>query len=278
MKKRMLKHEYKPERDYDISNDISMEYLEEAFKSNLTITGRVIDYDVIEKYIIVDLGNGFSGVLPFEEVCIEKLKYFDDIPIQVSTISLKSAIRIKITKISNNIIYLSRKKNLLEVYEYYEKENENEKVKVTAIVEKTCSFGVFCDVGDGLISLCYYTEMSKARMNPKSFLEAGTRVKVKIYKYDSEKKQLSCSMKKAEPMRYSNIIPNTWIYVKIGDPLIDSLGYITGYFVQITPSISGIADVQTPVKSSEALKNGETVEAYVRAVFPHKHKVKLILK
>ena len=271
--KRMLK----PETDYEAPNKTTIAYLTMCWETGRAITGVPIDYDINEKVIIVDLGNGYYGQLPFDECVIEKLKYCNDatIPLQVRMIVQKRVIRIKITRIENDKIVLSRKKNLLEICEYFLEEN---KLKVEAIVAETTEFGVFCDIGEGLIALCHYSEMSRARINPKSFLKVGTRVNVIVFPNSKEENMLNCSIRKATVVDYSKIKSGTIINVKVGLPLFDENGKVTGYFVEITPSISGIADINPYYERNTKLKSGDIVKAYVRSVQPSKHKVKLTIK
>lgn len=270
--KRMLK----PEAEYKVPTKTTIEYLVFALETGTTVTGVPIDYDDKQKVMIIDLGNGYYGKLPFDEISIEKPKYNDNtnIPVQAKWLNKKSAIRTKITKIEGEEICLSRRDNLLEVYEYF---LENANIKVDAIVDATANFGVFFDIGEGLIAFCHYTEMSRTKIYPKTFLKVGTKVKVVVYENKNSEGQLNCSIKKASLVNYNEIIRGTKIKVKIGQPIIKN-NVLTGYFVEITPSISGIADIEKFKDEYYHYKNGETAYAYVRAVMPGKHKVKLSFK
>ena len=214
--------------------------------------------------------------MSIDEVTIESLKYIhgNSVPVQVKMLVQKRVIRIKVTKIENDVIFLSRRKNLLEVFDYF-KENIN--LKVEAVITGATDFGVFCDIGDGLIALCHYSEMSRARIFPKKFVRIGARVCVMVYPNKKSEKMLNCSIKRATIVNYSEIKNGDTIKVKVGQPVYNEDGKVTGYFVEITPAISGIADVQC-FRDKAILKNGQIVDAYVRSVRANKHKVKLTIK
>ena len=67
------------------------------------------------------------------------------------------------------------------------------------------------------------------------------------------------------------------INARVGGEIPAINGGYPGFFVEITPAISGIADVCKSLYSGELPKFGDLVNCIVREVDPYNHKMRLYL-
>lgn len=266
----------KPERDFRVDEQITLDDVKRKYELNEAITGHVLSFNLKEKIIRVSLGNSIVGILPFNEVCLEDLKFIEGTPAQVKTIYKKKIIRAKVTAIDGKNIYLSRKQNLLDVFTELKKRGL---AFFNATIENAGKYNIFCDIAEGIIAYCSVEELSRVYIDDaRDWVTIGNHIRVRITKYNDPESLVWCSAKKAAMGNYKIIKPRTKIMAKIGKPIKNENGMVTGYFVEITPAIAGIADVREDYGPKKEYKLGEMVECYVRNVDAKKHRVKLFLE
>lgn len=135
------------------------------------------------------------------------------------------------------------------------------KTKIGEVVDATVlwimSYGLFVDLGNGVISIILSKEVAKSRFNFFNIFAKGERVKVKILDYDSEKNHFIISRKQAyETVTFDK---NELIEVRCSTPLSDG----TGIFVEYDPGNSGIMDIPY-WRSPKSFAEGERVIAIVK--------------
>lgn len=276
----MFERTLKPERCYSVNKNITMSDIEKSLRDNETITGAILEYDGISRNIIVYLGNNIKGYLSIDELTIEDFKYFDtnddSWPKQLKTLFQQRLIRVKVIEVQENgRIVLSRRKNQLEAFDKI-LSNPMSTVyhgKITKIDDTN----LFIDIGEGIISKCHVTEFSTTRIEVREWCKVGDYARVKIIGVDEDKFFIATSRKRAysKEQAYADLKSQkigSKIAVRIAAPVYK--GYrITGYFVEISPVLTGIADV-----SDNKLYNfGETAYAILKKVDAKNFKIKLDL-
>lgn len=271
-----MERKLKPEAKCHVDPAMTRFDIEIAYQTNCTITGKVIDYNVDNQTLEVDLGNKIIGILPWEEVTIYDLTYpmLDEvasIPRQVISILYKN-IRVKVTGVDGDYILLSRKKNMLEAYE--EILVSSNRIFQGVIVGKYRA-GVFFDIGEGITAFCHVTEFSVTRIeNIGAWVSLGEQHIVQLldedttdnYKFRCSRKSL-CSTKNM----YDAFKPGQIVIVKVSQPVYQC-GILSGYFVELNPTVSGIADI---FDEKHALRAGDNVTAVIKNVDPENKKIKL---
>ena len=273
----MIKVEsFKPERDFSVDDKMTLTEIRRKYEENEAITGHVHGFDVKARIIFVSLGNGIEGILSFDEVCMEELKQIRGLPAQVKSITRKNSIRVKIVGIEDDIIYVSRKANLLDVFNKLEKLGT---AFYNATFENASKHNVFCDIGEGVIAYCSVEELTRVFIDDaRNWVKIGNHVRVRTTKFSSSENLIWCSIKKASMGNYKKIKPKTKLMAKVGKSIEDENGIVTGYFVEITPAIAGIADICENYTLEKMPKQGEMVRCYVRSVDSEKHRIKLYIE
>ena len=216
-----------------------------------------------DKLLELDLGNDIKGVMSLED--------FED----SSNLSLTSVVS-KIGKIiycivdsvdiDKNEVVLNRRK-----LQIYYKKNVLDKLQVGTILEaqvlSVASFGVFVDLGVGIIGMLPLADISITRIvNPKDIFKVGDSITV-VYKGLVEKGYL---------VTHKELL-GTWKEnlqeYNVGDYFQGVIREIKPYglFIEITPNLSGLADYPEDVD----VHLGDTVCVYLKSINEEKLKVKL---
>ena len=273
---KMIVQDFKPERDFKVNDNVTMDDLKRICESNETITVEPKRYNLKDACIRVHLGNNIFGSLPFNEVSLDGLNDEEIVPVQVKAVMRKKNIRCKITSIKGTEILLSRKSNLEEVFN---KVSKIERGVFNAMVENVGKYNVFFDIAEGVCAYCDVSQLSRVYLNDaRDWISNGMHIRVKVTKTSESDHLIWCSAKKAAFGDYSKIKPGTKVVAKVGNEIRDNDGTITGYFVEITPAISGIADIRVDVSETFVYpKLGDKIRCYVRNVKPKERRIKLYI-
>ena len=160
----------------------------------------------------------------------------------------------------------------------------SEKHKVGSIVDGTIksvtNYGAFVNMGsiDGLI---YIADLSWEKVNhPQEIVEVGEEVRVKILKYDFDKKQVS--------LGYKQLLPNPWksLTYEVGDKVVGSVVKIFefGLLLQLPHGIDGLLHYSemrlgdTKNVSTDAFKKNDEIEVVIVSIDASKCKIALSRK
>lgn len=250
--------------------------IEEAYKDEKPITGRVIDKT--KGGLKVDIG-GVEAFLPGSQIDSRPIRNLDSYIGQ----EIESKI-IKFSRKRNNIV-LSRKVLTDEVVNAQKAETLNgieEGYIVEGKVKSLTEYGAFVDLG-GIDGLLHVTDMSWGRLqNPNQLFKVNDTVQVKVLKLDREKEKVS--------LGYKQLISDPWSTVAevypIGSKLKGKVSSVTDYgaFVELEPGVEGLVHVSEMswskrAKHPKSLVNpGDEVEVQVLGIDPHDRRISLGMK
>ncbi len=153
---------------------------------------------------------------------------------------------------------------------------------VQGTVRSLTSYGAFVDIG-GVDALLHVGDISWSRIGkPEDALSVGQEIEGKVLKIDAEKQRISLGMKQLLPHPWDNVAAG----LKAGDRV---QGVVTrvmdfGAFVEIEPGVEGLIHLSEMSwakkvrKTSDVLKQGDTVEAVVLGVNMGERRLSLGLK
>lgn len=269
------KRKLRPEAKYHVYQKITLSDIERAYEEGSSITGEVVGYDIANETVEVDLGNGNRGVLPWKEATIYEFTYPNvdgeatKIPRQVIAI-LYRTIRVKIAEIRDGQIILSRKKNMMEAVNTI---LTGAARTFEAVVIGKYRYGVFYDIGEGVIAFCHITEFSDTFVSDVgSWISLGEQHSV-VLTDTSEDYKFRCSRKLAYLPKYGyeSYKRGQIILVRVSEKVYQD-GVHTGYFVELNPVVMGIADISD---QKNTLKSGDKVVAVIKSIDYEKKKVRL---
>lgn len=222
------------------------------------VVGKVESYDANKRKVFVDLGNSWVGIIPEDEITVYELSCAEGkcIPGEISGL-IGRQIRAIVTSVdySKNIVILSRRLSMKQAWEAME-----EGTILTACITNNVGYGIFLDIGNGIVTYNSRVECAIIRISDTSmWFEIGDIVRVKlISKGSNENSRVKASYKLAYPdMTEADKI------ICVGDiiPVQIGKGRLTdGYFCQFGPQIKGIIDTY------EFLYEGEVVMGIVKKI------------
>ena len=209
--------------------------IEESFKAERTVTGRIIDKT--KGGLRVDL-NGIEAFLPGSQI--------DSRPIRSLDSYIGQDIETKIIKFSrrrNNIV-LSRKVITDLVINELKAATMNN-IDVGYVVEGTIKnlteYGAFVDIG-GIDGLLHVTDMSWGRLNnPGDLFKVNDHIQVKVLKLDREKEKISLGYKQLLADPWSTVVEVYPVNSKITGKVSSVTEY--GIFVELEPGVEGLVHV-----------------------------------
>lgn len=226
------------------------------------VTVRGLEYDNKSKNLIVYLPGNKRGILPYKEASIFPYKFpknrISNMPIQISQL-LNHNVKAKVIGNSDDgSIIVSRRA--------VQKEILND-LSVGEIIDaeiwNIADFGLFVDLGEGVIALLPVINISRARtFKLANWFSVGDKIKVTVTKIDLEPEvRIEVSRKEL----YSAIYDKG----EIVEVKICAKHDKTSYFVEIDPGSTGIMDIDDlPIPEFE---EGTKVMARIRNRKPDGH-------
>jgi len=154
--------------------------------------------------------------------------------------------------------------------------------ELDGVVKNITNYGAFIDLGtiDGLIHIA---DISWSRItHPSEVLSLGQKIKVKVIKYDAEKKQVSLGLKQLENDPWADISKSLDEGKKLKGKITNITDY--GIFVELQKGIEGLVHFsemswakgnQNPVKE---ITQGQEVEVVILEIDRDKHRISLSMK
>lgn len=153
---------------------------------------------------------------------------------------------------------------------------------VMGTVRKMTHYGAFVDLG-GIDGLLHMNDMSWKRVsNPSEIVSVGDEVKVKVLKFDHERKRISLGMKQLEADPWTSIAERC----HVGDRISVRVSKVTDYgcFVEVENGVQGIVHqsdmdwTDRKINPFSVVSVGETIEVQVLSVDVEKRRISLGLK
>lgn len=181
-----------PEGWYNTKEEFSMNKIESAMKTGQII--QALAYKCDENYNIhVKLGENINGIIPNTEL---DLGSNEETRIGICRSKINNFVQFKIKEIcdDNNVI-LSRKDVSKEALNWIKKELKPGAI-VNGIVKNIRPYGVFVEIGGGVVGLIHIQDISVSRMkNPNERFFIGQKIKTMIKSIDNENSRIILSYK-----------------------------------------------------------------------------------
>lgn len=248
--------------------------LEAKLASGETLTATV--HEVVKGGLVVNVG--VRGFIPASLVDVKFIEDFSDFVGQEVTLKVVELDREK------NKCILSRKAVLQDELEKAKK-SALDKIEAGDVLEGTVQrltdFGAFVDLG-GVDGLVHVSEIAWHRVeHPADALKEGDQVKVKVLKIDRDQERISLSIKETLQGPWEQVANK----IKPGDVITGTVKRLVtfGAFVEVAPGVEGLVHISqishhhigTP---SEALEEGQEVQAKVLDVLPEQKRISLSIK
>lgn len=250
--------------------------LERSFKAEEPVDGAMTTR--VKGGFVVDLG-GCLAFLPGSQVDVRPVK--DVAPLMDK---LQPFMILKMDRIRGNIIVSRRAIMEDELSEERDKilDNISEGDEVEGIIKNITDYGAFIDLGvvDGLL---HVTDISWSRINhPSEVLKIGEKIKLKVIKYDEEKKRISLGLKQLRANPWDNSDGKYAEGTKHKGAITNITDY--GVFVELESGIEGLVHVselswsKKNINPPSIYNKGDEVEVMILSIEPEKQRLSLGVK
>lgn len=249
---------------------ISKDYLNKAMQTGDIMQGVVSKCDA-NYNLHVNFGNNVTGIIPREEVEAINVDEMGYPKPNVCISKVNQYVQFKVKDIDEKDKYiLSRKEVGKEALNWVKTELKEGQI-VNGIVKSIRPYGVFVEIGGGVVGLLHIEDLSVARIkSPTERLKVGQKADFMIKSIDRSNERIILSYKE---------LLGTWEEnakkFEEGSTVVgiarETEKAKNGIFVELTPNLVGLAEYK------EGIEYGQNVNVYIKRIIPDKKKVKLII-
>ena len=261
----------KIENSYNMGNfNLTEDNIQECIKNKKILQGIVESCDN-EYNLHIKLGNNIEGIMPRSEV--EGINVDENgLPkVNLCTGKVNRYVQFKIKGITKeNVALLSRKEVQNEAL-HWVKNDLKVGDMLTGIVKRIENYGVFIEIGGGVVGLAHIEDLSIARIkSPFERLNIGQRINIMVKSIDKENGRLILSYKE---------MLGTWeenadmfsVGMKARGIVRETEKNKNGIFIELMPNLVGMAEYE------EGLEYGQKVDVYIKKIDYERKKVKLLV-
>lgn len=249
---------------------MSKDYLNRAMQAGSIMQGVVKKCD--SGYNLhIDFGNNVTGIIPREEVEAINIDETGFPKPNICVSKVNQYVQFKVKGISEKDKYILSRKEVGNDALKWVKCDLKEGQIVNGIVKSIRPYGVFVEIGGGVVGLLHIEDISVARIKtPFERLKIGQKIKIVVKSIDRDNERVILSYKELLGTWEENINKFEEGSTVIGIARETEKGN-NGIFVELTPNLVGLAEYK------EGIKYGQNVNVYIKKIIPEKKKVKLII-
>lgn len=250
-------------------DEITKENINNIIEENRIFQG-IVDSCDEQCNLHIPFENGLNGIIPREE--IEGININENgIPKEeLCTGKVHKYVQFKVKSIEDNNLILSRKDVQADAINWI-KNDMQEGQQVYGIVKNIKPYGVFVEIGGGVVGLAHIEDLSVARIkSPYERVKIGQKLNIMVKSIDRETGRVILSYKE-EFGTWEENVKNFQEGTKVKGIVRETEKNKNGIFIELTPNLVGMAEYK------ENLQYGQTVNVYIKKIIPEKKKVKLVI-
>ena len=248
---------------------LNMNEINEAWQNGKIMQAK--DYKCDSGYNLhVNLGNNIEGIIPRDEVEAINVDNAGFPRPNICTSKVNQYVQFKVKNIIEQNVILSRKSVGKEVINWINNELNQGDI-VNGIIKNIRPYGVFVEIGGGIVGLLHIEDISVARIkSPNERFEIGQKIKVMIKSIDKKMDRVILTYKELLGTWEENVkeYEEGKTVTGIARDIEKSKN---GIFIELKPNLVGLAEYK------ENIEYGETVNVYIKKIIPEKKKVKLLI-
>ena len=251
-------------QEYELSD------LKNVFNSGKIIQGFVEKYDN-NFNLHVKLSNTITGIIPRNEVDFLEVDEMGFVRPSICKNKINTFVQFKIKEIySDTNLILSRKNANKEALEWMTKNLEEGQI-VPGIVRNIRKYGVFIEIGAGVVGLLHIEDISVSRIkNPEERFFIGQKINVMIKSIDRNANRIVLTYKELCGTWEENVKEYSE-GMKTKGIIRECDKYKNGIFIELKPNLVGMAEYKT------GYQYGQTVDVYIKKIIDDKKKIKLVI-
>ena len=258
-----------PEGWEETKDDFSKSFIQEAFDTGKTLQGYVNKCD--SNYNLhLNLGNNINGIIPRNELEGINVDDFGFCNPNICKNKVNQFVQFKVKEIyDDNNVLLSRKSVQEEALKWAS--NLESGMVVNGIVKNMRKFGVFVEIGGGVVGLLHIEDISVSRIkSPEERFFIGQKINVMIKSIDRKENKIVLTYKELCGTWEENIKEFSE-GMKVQGIIRETDKYKNGIFIELKPNLVGMAEFKT------GYRYGQTVDVYIKRIIDDKKKIKLVI-
>ena len=256
---------------WNISDSIiTREELTNAISTGEILQGKVNKCDP-NYNLYIELGNGITGIIPREEVEAVNIDETGFPKPNICTSKVNKYVQFKVKDIdSKNNFILSRREVGKDALNWITNDLQ-EGMIVNGIVKSMQPYGVFIEIGGGIVGLLHIEDISIARIKtPAERLKIGQKINVMIKCIDRKLERVILTYKELLGTWEENVESFNEGETVTGIAR-ETEKSKNGIFVELKPNLVGMAEYK------EGIEYGQNVDVYIKKIIPDKKKIKLLI-
>ena len=261
-------NKFVPEGWNEVKSCITLENLNTAYKNDEIISGIVKECD-LDYNLHIEFGNNIKGIIPRDEIEAVNVEQEGFPKPNICLNKVNKIVQFKVKEITSDDVYiLSRKQVGLEALNWVKNDLKVGEI-VHGIIKNIRPYGVFVEIGGGIVGLLHIEDISIARIKtPLERFKIGQKIDVMIKCINRDNQKVLLTYKELLGTWEENIIDFEQGEVVEGI-VRETEKNKNGVFIELKPNLVGLADYV------EGLSYGERVNVNIRKIIPEKRKVKL---
>ena len=258
-----------PEGWEETKDEMSKSFIQDAFNSGKTLQGYVNKCD--SNYNLhLNLGNNINGIIPRNELEGINVDDFGFCSTNICKNKVNQFVQFKIKEIyDDNNVLLSRKSVQKEAFEWASSLQPG--MVVNGIVKNMRKFGVFVEIGGGVVGLLHVEDISVSRIkSPEERFFNGQKINVMIKSIDKDNNKIVLSYKELLGNWDENVKEYTEKTVVEGI-VKETDKFKNGIFIELKPNLVGLAEYK------EGVEYGQKVNVYIKKIIKERKKIKLLI-
>ena len=247
----------------------SMDQINNAWKNGEILQAKVIECD--SSYNLhIDLGKDIEGIIPREEIEAVNTDNSGFPKANICANKVNNYVQFKVKDIKENNVILSRKNVGREVLNWINTELQEGDV-VNGIIKNIRPYGVFVEIGGGIVGLLHIEDISVARIkSPSERFNIGQKINVMIKSIDRNLERVILTYKELLGTWEENI-SNYREGQTVKGIVRNTEKSKNGIFIELKPNLVGLADY------TDNLEYGKQIDVYIKKIIPEKKKIKLLI-
>lgn len=250
--------------------DITKEQLADAISTGEILQGKVNKCD--SNYnLYVDFGNDVKGVIPREEVEAVNIDETGFPKPNICTSKVNRYVQFKVKDIDSKSNFILSRRAVGEDALNWMTNELQEGMVVNGIVKSMQPYGVFVEIGGGIVGLLHIEDISVARIKtPAERLKIGQKINVMVKSIDRKLERVILTYKELLGTWEDNVKDFSEGQTVKGIAR-ETEKFKNGIFIELKPNLVGMAEYK------EGIEYGQNVDVYIKKIIPDKRKIKLLL-
>ena len=259
-----------PEGWQSTEEKYSFNFLKDAWENETVIQGFVVECDK-DFNLHVNLGEKISGIIPREEVDLSNLDEYGMCKSNLCRSKVNTFVQFKIKDIDEDSNFILSRKNVQKDATEWIRNELKPGMILNGIVKNIRQFGVFVEIGGGIVGLLHIEDISISRMKtPEERFNIGQKINVMIKSIDENTGRIILSYKELLGNWEDNI--KEFEEKQIVEGIVKETDkYKNGIFVELKPNLVGLAEYK------EGFNYGQKVNVYIKKIIKDKKKIKLLI-